>query len=103
MSSAALLRNGPAHFVVEGVLDFTSVAPLVAMGERLFPGEGRLDIDLRGVSTANSAGLALLIEWLDLARRRNLSLRFRNLPESLRRLAALTNLTGVLPVVNGGA
>lgn len=103
MSGASLLAEGESRFVVAGALDFSTVAPLVAEGERLFTGTGRLEVDLRGVSSANSAGLALLLEWLHLARRRKLSLRFHHLPESLMRLAALTNLTAVLPLVHGDA
>ncbi|MEA3278882.1 MAG: STAS domain-containing protein [Pseudomonadota bacterium] len=103
MSSASITSRGGGRFGVEGVLDFSTVTPLLAEGERLLRGRGRLEIDLQGVSTSNSAGLALLLEWMGVARRRNLNLRYRNLPESLARLAALTNLIGVLPVVKGGA
>jgi len=83
------------------VLDFATVAPLLAEGERLLRGPGPVEIDLAGVTSANSAGLALLLEWLDLARRRQLRLHFRNLPESLVRLAELTNLGDLLPVARG--
>lgn len=103
MSGASLAADGEARFVVVGALDFSTVASLVAEGERLFTGTGRLEVDLQGVGTANSAGLALLLEWLHMARRRNLALRFRHLPESLVRIAALTNLTSVLPLAEGDA
>jgi phospholipid transport system transporter-binding protein len=102
MSAAWIVPKGHTRFGVEGVLDFESVAPLVAESRRLFVGKKRLEVDLRGVRAANSAGLALLLEWLDLARRNGVSLRFQNLPESLARLAALTNLTGMLPVIKSG-
>jgi phospholipid transport system transporter-binding protein len=103
MRAAAIVAYDGSHFGVEGVLDFDSVVALVAEGERLFSGQGPLDVDLRGVREANSAGLALLLEWLDLARRRKLELRYRNLPESLVRLAELTNLGGLLPASDARA
>jgi phospholipid transport system transporter-binding protein len=103
MSGAWIVPRGHTRFGVEGELDFDTVAPLVADSRRYFAGSERLEVDLQGVRRANSAGLALLLEWLELAHRRGISLRFSNLPESLARLAAITNLTGLLPVVRGGA
>jgi phospholipid transport system transporter-binding protein len=101
MSTASLVPGAGSGFTLRGVLDFATVAPLVTEGERLLVGPGAVEIDLSGVTSANSAGLALLLEWLDLARRRQLRLRFRNLPEPLVRLAELTNLTEVLPLARG--
>ena len=103
MSDAAIVTKDNARFSVEGVLDFTTVSRLAAEGMRLFAGHSRVDIDLQGVSAANSAGLVLLLEWMELARGRKLALRFLNLPRSLDRLAGLANLSGILPVVRGGA
>jgi phospholipid transport system transporter-binding protein len=103
MSGAWIVPRGRTRFGVEGVLDFDTVVPLMAESGGYFAGKERLEVDLKGVRSANSAGLALLLEWLDLARRQGISLRFRNLPESLIRLAAISNLTGLLPVIKGGA
>lgn len=103
MSDAWIVPRGHTRLAVEGVLDFDSVAPLAAESRRYFAGKGRLEVDLQGVLRANSAGLALLLEWMELAQRRGISLRFRNLPDSLTRLAGITNLTGMLPVTKGGA
>lgn len=103
MSGAWIVPRGHSRFAVEGVLDFDTVVPLVAASRGQFAGKERLEVDLQGVRSSNSAGLALLLEWLELAHRRGISLRFRNLPESIVRLAAITNLTGVLPVIKGGA
>ena len=101
MSPPALTDLGGGFYKVTGDLDFSSVAPLAAEGERLFAGAEAgptpLNIDLAGVGQANSAGLALLLEWLDQARGRGLTLSFTNFPNSLARIAAITNLTGLLP------
>lgn len=99
MSRATLIDLGSGRYKVTGDLDFNSVAPLVADGERQFAGAGvgPLDIDLAEVGQANSAGLALLFEWLDRAKGRGQTLRFTSFPNSLARIAAITNLTGLLP------
>lgn len=94
---ARIVAPGEGRLQVTGVLDFDSVVALLAQGERLMPRSGQLQIDLSGVESANSAGLALLLEWLDLARARRIDLRYLNVPESLTRIAALSNLTALFP------
>jgi len=103
VSRAWIVPQGHSRFGVEGVLDFDTAARLLVESRQQFAGKGRMDIDLQGVRGSNSAGLALLLEWLELAYRQGISLRFRNLPESIARLAAITNLTGLLPVNKDGS
>lgn len=98
---ARLITEGEGRLRVEGVFDFGSVSRLVAESEVLFRRNARLRIDLSGVEAANSAGLALLLEWMDVARSRRIDLRFLNLPESLLRIAAFSNLGSLLPVAQG--
>jgi phospholipid transport system transporter-binding protein len=93
-----LIATGEGCVRVEGPLDFDTVGPLVAAGEALLRRPGALRIDLGGVSAANSAGLALLLEWLDIARSRRITLSYLHLPESLLRIAAFSNLAALLPV-----
>jgi phospholipid transport system transporter-binding protein len=96
MSALANLSRHEDGLRLEGALDFDSVPALLREGERLISGPGSLVVDLGGVREANTAALALLLEWVDLARRRKLALRFRNLPASLVRLAELSNVSGLL-------
>lgn len=96
---ARLIAVGEGRAAVEGPLDFATVPPLLKAGDLLLRRPGAFQIDLGGVTTANSAGLALVLEWLDLARSRQVALQFLNLPDSLRRIAAFSNLEALLPVV----
>jgi phospholipid transport system transporter-binding protein len=96
VSGATLTGTAPGQFRLAGDLDYASVGPLVGEGERLFAAHAAVRIDLQGVGQANSAGLALLLEWLDQARRRGQRLDLVNLPESLARIATITNLAGLL-------
>ena len=98
MIALALTATGPGQYRVTGDLDFTSVVPLVLEGERVFTASPRVRIDLQGVGQANSAGLALLLEWLEQAKRRDQHIELVNLPESLARIARITNLAGLLPL-----
>lgn len=96
--TARLIATAPGYARVEGELDFTTVTALLAAGEALLRRPGALEIDLGGVTAANSAGLALILEWLDIARSRRIALQYRDLPESLLRIADFSNLEALLPV-----
>lgn len=90
------VRDGCAR--IEGPLDFDSVSHLLAAGESLLTGSGPLQIDLGGVTTVNSAGLALLLEWMDVARSRGIHICYTNVPVSLQRIAAFSNVAALLPI-----
>ena len=94
-----LTAVGEGQARVDGPLDFGSVPSLLKAGDLLLRRPGPYQMDLGGVNSANSAGLALVLEWLDIARSRQVALRFLNLPDSLRRIAAFSNLEALLPVV----
>ena len=86
---------------VAGVIDFSSaratlerVEPLVARGEVR-------RIDLGGVTRSNSAGLALMIEWLAAARREGRPLEFVAVPEGLRQLAAVCQVDELIGAARG--
>jgi phospholipid transport system transporter-binding protein len=98
MSKARLTPLGEGRYSLEGVLDFATVTRVAVSGTALLRRDASVDIDLAGVTSANSAGLALLLEWLDVARARGARLTYRNLPDSLVRIAAVSNLASILPV-----
>jgi phospholipid transport system transporter-binding protein len=93
-------QQGMPRYALDGVLDFQTVPGLLPDGERMLDGDGPLDLDLLLVREANSAGLALLLEWIDIAGRRQRPLRLYNLPESLANLADLANLSPLLPLAD---
>jgi phospholipid transport system transporter-binding protein len=86
---------------VEGDLTFATVGALLAASRPLFSaGEATLRVDLSGVGHADSAGLALLIEWLRLARAAGRELRFQAVPGQMQAIAAASGLTDVLPLAS---
>jgi phospholipid transport system transporter-binding protein len=83
---------------VNGVLHFTTVTSLLSEGSEAI-GNGRAAvIDLAGVNDSDSSGLALLIEWLSLARAASRSLRYENIPAQLQQLAHLSEVEELLTV-----
>ena len=81
-----------------GALDFATVPALYEHTDGLFAGRERVVIDGAGIERANSAGVALLLEWRAEAQRRGCALGFRALPESL---LAVARLAGVEELLSG--
>ncbi len=83
---------------VSGVLHFTTVTALLSEGSAAI-GNGRAAvIDLAGVKDSDSSGLALLIEWLSVARASSHGLRYENIPAQLHQLARLSEVEELLTV-----
>jgi phospholipid transport system transporter-binding protein len=100
-SSAALVAVGDDRLHVEGVVDFSTVTRLYSDSQARFVAGRRLVIDLDGVSGANSAALALLLEWMELAQTRGTELKLQNLPAGVLSIAALSGLGAILPLAEG--
>lgn len=102
MSAARIEAVGPGMFRVSGVLDFASVGRLEATARPLLGGAGDALVDLGGVERANSAALALLLEWVDQARQARRRLRFQGVPAGLLEIASVSNVADLLPLVAAG-
>jgi phospholipid transport system transporter-binding protein len=81
---------------VNGELTFQSVPQFLALTDNwLQAAAGKVTIDMHGVTHADSAGLALLIEWLHLARSAGREIVFTNMPEQMRDLIRVNGLMQV--------
>lgn len=85
---------------VSGALTFETVPGLYQSSSGWFAGVGDLTIDLAQVERADSAGLALLIEWLRQARAANCKLHFANIPAPVQTLIRINGLQDALPNSN---
>lgn len=81
---------------VNGMLLFTTVTALLRSGSVAIANGRAAVIDLSGVKDSDSSGLALLIEWLSIARSEHKSLRYENIPTQLRQLARLSDVEELL-------
>ena len=77
---------------LSGALTFETVADIYKTSTVWFEGTGDLTLDLAQVTTTDSAGLALLVEWLRRARDGKRSLRFTNIPAQVQTLMRINNL-----------
>lgn len=87
------MKGGEGALQVEGDLTFATVVTLLDDSRELL---GRstepLTVDLSAVGRADSAGLALLIEWMRRARAAERTLEFRAMPAQLHSLARASGL-----------
>jgi phospholipid transport system transporter-binding protein len=81
---------------VSGVLHFTTVTDLLNSGSEAIVNGRAAVIDLSGVKDSDSSGLALLIEWLSIARAASKSLHYENIPAQLHQLARLSDVEELL-------
>ena len=102
MRHAAVRSSGPDdRLMLEGELSFETVVRLLGEIRRL-PDQGtEIQVDLQGVSRADSAGLALLVEWMRNAKSLGKSIQFLNIPQQMLDIARVSGLDQVLPLSRG--
>jgi phospholipid transport system transporter-binding protein len=96
LSRAKLESLGGGRFRVSGVLDATTVGDLLKQSAERFSNLSGLEVDLAGVSDSDSAGLALLIEWLRLAKDAQRPIHFANIPGQISALARISEVDDLL-------
>jgi phospholipid transport system transporter-binding protein len=87
-----------AH-AISGELSFRNAVPALEAAQAALAaeqGQGAFEVDLGGVTRADSAGLALLLELARDARAAGRELRCTRVPEQLKRLAGFFGVTDVL-------
>lgn len=102
MSEARLEALGEGRFRVSGVLDASTVGGVLDESEKRFADAPRIAIDLGGVAEGDSAGLALLIEWIRRARERSQKIAFANVPAQIQALARISEVEGLLAANGSG-
>jgi phospholipid transport system transporter-binding protein len=81
---------------VVGSLHFVTVSALLPEGVDAIDSGRAAVIDLAGVTASDSSGLALLIEWLSVAKAAGHALRYENIPSQLQQLARLSEVEELL-------
>ncbi len=90
--------RGDGHYLLSGVLSFQTVPRLWKQGGDMLDGSTQLTLDLSGVSRTDSAGIALLVEWLRMAHERNTRISFHNMPPQMLAIARVSGLDDLLPI-----
>lgn len=88
---------GEGCYILSGSLSFATVPQACAQGIMLFAHDSpTLTLDLQGITHTDSAGLALMIEWMRNARQRDKQIRFENIPAQMLSIARLSGLDKIL-------
>jgi phospholipid transport system transporter-binding protein len=96
MSDFSLEDRGEGHFALSGEMSFETAERILQASERPFEEHTRLEIDLSGVTMSDSAGLALLLEWVTWANHTVREIRFSGMPERVLAIAKTTEVDALL-------
>ena len=91
-----MIDNGAGNWLLQGELDFESVPSMLQHAGARMLGNDRLEVDLRDVTRADSAGLALLVEWLRESESAGNDIVFVNVPDQLLSIARVCGLEEIL-------
>ncbi len=81
---------------LSGDMVLSSVQGLLDQTRPLLTSKQYTVIDLSEVGGVDSSGVALMLEWVEWGRERGVPLHFRNIPESLMRIARLSRVEPLL-------
>ena len=99
MSDTSIQAQGEGHYSISGPMTFGTAASLLRQSQQAFrqrAGREAIELDLAQVTSADSAGLALLIEWASWTRAGDAGIRFLHMPEQLRAIARLSEAEELL-------
>jgi phospholipid transport system transporter-binding protein len=93
-----LVAGADGRLVARGPLTFATARAARGTGRQSLAAASAssLEIDCAGISASDSAGLAVLIDWLAAARTEGRKLRYTKLPEGLKALSRLSELEELL-------
>ncbi len=92
----------PGHFKLSGIINFETSPVIELQGRKLLEStsEDRWEINLRGVSQADSSALSVCLSWIRLASERNKSICFSGMPAELEALAQVCGIQGIINSVS---
>ena len=93
-----LASAGAGLVTVKGPVTFATAGVLLGSSRALFAGQAAVTVDLREVTNVDSAGLALLLEWLRRARAERRAIKYQGIPD---KLFAIARLSGVEALLKG--
>jgi len=96
MSDFTLEDLGDGRFSLSGELTFDTAEKILRASEEIFEAHTQLEVDLSKVTDSDSAGLALLLEWVTWANHSVREIRFTSIPERINAIARTTEVEHLL-------
>jgi len=89
MDQFSIQRVAEGRLEASGVLGYVTAGRALPAGLALIPKGSACTIDLSRVTEADSAGLAVLVEWLATARARGATIRYEGIPAQILAVARI--------------
>lgn len=96
MSEFSLEDLGGGKFAITGEMTFGTCGSILRQSEDKFEEHTRIEVDLSGVTETDSAGLALLLEWITWANHTVREIRFLDTPKKIDAIARTTEVEDLL-------
>ena len=100
MAAAAveLKESAPGKFTATGPLTFATARRARESGLAAFGAAGprEIKVDCGGITSSDSAGMTVLLDWLAIARCSGRSMQFGSLPEQVRAIARISDVLELL-------
>jgi phospholipid transport system transporter-binding protein len=96
MPAFQIRATSPGRLEAQGAMCFDGAARALKAGLDLIPRGQPCTIDLSRVTEADSAGLAVLVEWLATARKRQSLIRYECIPAQILAVARISDLDDLL-------
>ena len=87
---------GGGRFAISGVLGFPTASEIFELSKKYFEPHSVIEVDFSGVERSDSAGLALLLEWVNWARNYVREIHYREIPEQIFAIAAISEVESML-------
>ncbi len=102
MKQSNLTLNSNGACLIDGELTFSTVSILLGDSKTLWKDHSEINIDFSKVTHADSAALALLLEWMRFAKKNKKNISFYNLPEQLLNLIKISGLEKMINIKEEG-
>jgi phospholipid transport system transporter-binding protein len=90
VSKLLIIDQGAGNFALEGDLTFATIDKQSVESLAFLTTAKDITVDLSAVVCTDSAGLALMIEWIKYSRSKRINLHFKKIPQQLLKLAKLS-------------
>lgn len=95
-----MIKSEAGVFMVKSDMTQSTVNRLLAESLPILLEMPTWDLNLSCVAKADSAGIALMLAWMRIAKEKKIHLKFSHLPKAMVDLARVSGVDALLPIVN---
>ena len=96
MSKIEFEDLGDGKFALHGDLTFATASQALELSRELFGDHASIELNLADIKEGDSAGLGLLLEWVNWAKNFVREIRFINIPDDIIAIAQISEVDNML-------